>query len=74
MRIKTLTTRYVKNKLKYKLCPCSSSHDTLNLMSKMRSYGAAMLASRCLKYTYVIHRSLYTWFQLALSALERSQC
>lgn len=49
----------------------------LNLMSKMRSCRAAMLASRCLKHTYVIHRSLYTWLQLrklALSSLDSSQC
>lgn len=38
----------------------ASSHDVLfvlNLMSELRSCGAAMLASRCLKHTYVIHRS-----------------
>lgn len=49
----------------------------LNLMSKMRSCGAAMLASRCLIHTYVIHRSLYTCLQLrklALSSLDSSQC
>lgn len=31
----------------------------LNLMSEMRSCGAAMLASRCLIDTYVIQVSLY---------------
>lgn len=49
----------------------------INLMSKMRSCGAAMLDSRCLIHTYVIHRSLYACLQLrklALSSLDSSQC
>lgn len=58
--------------------PCMRSYLFVsNLMSEMRSCGAAMLASRCPKYTYVIHRSLYTWLQLrklALSSLDSSQC
>lgn len=40
---------------------------------KNKELWSSHVGSRCLKQAYVIHRSLYTWFQLALSALDHSQ-
>lgn len=35
---------------------------SINLMSQMKSSGAAMLTNRCLTHTYVIYRSLMHGF------------